>query len=864
MTPKVQESCEDAARLVAAITPAAELGAVSRHMVLMGAGGGAPYAPRVIASGDATGIAEHVRAAWTANGRANAYFTPNPVRLGWTGTKPTKADIAGITAVMIDLDSPAASRPGPEDGAGWEALRARMLALGEQVAQLPTNVRPTAIVFSGNGLQLHYRLTWPLNAGGAVVAEALEAQWRDEVLRPLGADKTQNRDRLARLPGPNIKYGRPDGCAVLIDADPSRTYGLEDFPRIRDALLELPRWPTAAAGERQTRADRRADPQVAADDPIIATENGAGAQNAGARTEGARIEAGIKELLPILGELRGKDRTTLSPAAGNMMLGSRTVLRRLDGDVSDLPDGSNSAVFQSLAGAVKAKGGTMEVFAELAFACDLSRAHLEKQPDDRMMARAVARAWVRAPEPEQASPGSGRAAALDDNTLAREFALRHDGKFLYDHSRGRWLAWIGDCWAQDEKGQHIEACRRLAEELARAAISQRPAISHSRIKGALALAATDPKVAATKDDFDRDHYLLGVPGATIELRTGQARAPDPADRISRQTAVAPAEAAHCPNWLAFLADATGGDQDMIQFLQCWFGYNLTGDTKEQKFVMAHGPGGTGKGTAVDTIYHLMGGYAEVVEMDALLASNGQRHPTDLAGLVGARMVTAAETERGRPWNEARIKRLTGGDPIPARFMRQDFFTFTPEFKLTVTGNHAPLVDATDDALRRRLIVVPFTRKPKQADHGLREKLKSEWPAILRWMIEGALKWQRLGLKPPAAADRATDDVFGEGDLLGRFLADECETAPGNDGLWCSTARLYSEYSEYARAAGESPGTQREFTDSLKKRGFENTRKNQGRGWSGIQLREHEPTETADDPGGEADAARHFAKAPVLQ
>ena len=136
----------------------------------MGAAGGAPYSARVVASNDAAGIAEHVRAA--CRGKANAFFTANPVRVGWTGAKPAKSNITSIAAVMIDLDLPAASRPAPEDAEGWTAARTRMLALGKQVAALPAEVGPTATVFSGNGLQLHYRLALPLDAADPAAADA--------------------------------------------------------------------------------------------------------------------------------------------------------------------------------------------------------------------------------------------------------------------------------------------------------------------------------------------------------------------------------------------------------------------------------------------------------------------------------------------------------------------------------------------------------------------------------------------------------------------------------------------------------------------------------------------------------------------
>jgi putative DNA primase/helicase len=156
-------------------------------------------------------------------------------------------------------------------------------------------------------------------------------------------------------------------------------------------------------------------------------------------------------------------------------------------------------------------------------------------------------------------------------------------------------------------------------------------------------------------------------------------------------------------------------------------------------------------------------YAQTAAMDTFTASKGDRHPTDLAMLRGARLVTASETEEGRAWAESRIKQMTGGDPVTARFMRQDFFTYQPQFKLMIVGNHKPVLQNVDDAARRRFNLVPFTRKPERPDRELEGKLKAEWPGILRWMIDGCLDWLQNGLVRPAAVQAATAAYFDEQD-----------------------------------------------------------------------------------------------------
>ena len=176
----------------------------------------------------------------------------------------------------------------------------------------------------------------------------------------------------------------------------------------------------------------------------------------------------------------------------------------------------------------------------------------------------------------------------------------------------------------------------------------------------------------------------------LDLRTGDSRTPDPLDYITKKTAcaVAPFGTQH-PLWSTFLARVTDGNGELQQFLQRYVGYCLAGLTTEHVFVFAYGTGANGKSTFVNTIAGMFGDYATVADMSTFIASAGERHPTDLAKLAGARLVVAQETQKGRRWDETKVKAITGGDRITARFMRQDFFDFTPAFKLFVAGNHKP-------------------------------------------------------------------------------------------------------------------------------------------------------------------------------
>ena len=192
---------------------------------------------------------------------------------------------------------------------------------------------------------------------------------------------------------------------------------------------------------------------------------------------------------------------------------------------------------------------------------------------------------------------------------------------------------------------------------------------------------------------------------------------------------------------------TNDDAALIDYLQRVCGYCLTGSTREQCLFFLYGPGGNGKTTFVETVSGIMGDYARTAAVDTFSASNGHdRHPTELANLQGARLVVATETAEGRHWDETRIKTLTGGDMISARFMRQDFFSYRPVLKLMVSGNHKPELKGVDEAWRRRMQIIPFIAEipASRRIRGYGELLREEWPAILAWMIEGARYWLRDG------------------------------------------------------------------------------------------------------------------------
>ena len=426
---------------------------------------------------------------------------------------------------------------------------------------------------------------------------------------------------------------------------------------------------------------------------------------------------------------------------------------------------------------------------------------------------------------------------VTEDSAAKHFVELHGDKIRYCHSQGKWFHWNGFYWGINDTSLAFHFARELARQLAENEDDRRryKIEATSFAGGVERFAKADPKVAVTMKYWNSDPWLLGTPGGTVDLRSGLVRPASPEDGITKVTSVTP-DTSGCPRWLRFLAETTGNDGELIRFLQQWCGYSLTGITREHALVFVYGPGGNGKSVFLNTATTILKDYSVTSAMETFTASTSDKHPTDLAMLAGSRLVTASETEEGRAWAEARIKALTGGDPITARFMRRDFFTYLPTFKLIVIGNHKPVLHNVDDAARRRFNIVPFTLKPAKPDRELEQKLMQELPGILQWMIQGCLDWQQNGLIRPKCVVEATAEYFSDQDLFRHWLEEDCICEPGNADRSESSSVLFKSWSNYAKTAGHKPGTTSTFKDSLLAAGFKFYRGEKAREFFGIGLR----------------------------
>lgn len=439
---------------------------------------------------------------------------------------------------------------------------------------------------------------------------------------------------------------------------------------------------------------------------------------------------------------------------------------------------------------------------------------------------------VTLPAPQGVSP---TAALFSDAWLANQFRDQYGSQVRFCPQMGGWLRWDGTRWAPDTVQWVVETAGSVARSAGiGASDADRRRLGSERIRHAIAAyAATAPEIALPPEAFDSDPWSLNTPAGILDLRTGQLSLPRPDRLFTRCTAVGPL-ADPAPKWRQFLEEATEGDLELQAYLQRLAGYALTGSTREHVLAFFWGPGGNGKGVFLNTLVRLLGSYAGVAAMDTFTASRFDRHPADLAALFGTRLVTAQETQEGRAWDEAKVKSITGGDPITARLMRQDFFTYTPQFKLLFAGNHKPRIANLDDAMRRRFHLVPFTVTPKVRNPDLADELRAEWPQILHWAIEGCLAWQRDGLAPPAAVLEATKAYFENEDILGRWIAD-C-TEPGTD--FVETRDLWANWQIWCMDKRERPGNERSFLQALEAHGAERVQHSRTRrhGIRGLVLR----------------------------
>lgn len=504
----------------------------------------------------------------------------------------------------------------------------------------------------------------------------------------------------------------------------------------------------------------------------------------------------------------------------------------------------------TLPGELKAKDG------------DGVREVLASKDGESMLRQAIedARPWE--PEADEGPPDDASewtslkfAQGRTDRSNSRRFlkAYRDCVRFVFPW--GKWLVWDGTRWQIDDGGAVMRLAMAVADyvwmdakdcltkEVVDFAVSTS---GHGKLTSMLKLAAAD--VAVAVDELDKNPWLLNCPNGTVDLRTGKLRPHRREDLITTLCPTNYNPEAGSYNWDQFLGSVFGGHDQTIAFLQRFAGYCLTGDVSEQVMVVAYGVGSNGKSTLLNALQTTLGtDYTSAAPPGLLMEKKTEAHPTELARLLGKRLVIEQESNAGAKLAEATVKALTGGDRISARRMREDFWDFDPTHKFIFATNHKPKIKGTDHAIWRRVLLVPFTQKfwnpakgetgpdELKQDKGLPAKLAAECEGILAWAVRGCLEWQCGGLQVPDSILAATEDYRTEQNTLGRFVAECCLVGPAFKVKFSS---FFASLETWCNESGDNLPSRKLVGQWLKDNGFED--KQSGVRWYlGIALNPNE-------------------------
>lgn len=405
-------------------------------------------------------------------------------------------------------------------------------------------------------------------------------------------------------------------------------------------------------------------------------------------------------------------------------------------------------------------------------------------------------------------PEYGAGEQISEVAIGNAFAENVAGRRRYEHRRGRWYRYSDGIWRVDDERETLRAVIEFCEGVGDSKFQQL-----RTIRAVEEIAKVAHGIRTTSDVFDVDAYMIGTPAGHVDLRTGELLPPNADRLITMSTPCVPSKMEAPTRWLKFLEECTGGDKGTMRLLQQMAGYFLTGDVREHCLFFLYGGGRNGKGVYIRALNGVLGSYSWRTGIDTFSAGP-DKHPTMFASMVGKRLVWTSETEQGRKWAAARIKDLSGGDPINARFMRQDEFTFQPTFKLLISGNHQPTIADVDDAIRGRFHVIPFDQTfAGREQRDLDERLKAEWPGILQWAIDGCLDWQHNGFVISEKVAIATEEYFAGQDMFSEWIDDKCTVGPEYEAL---TADLLPSWNAHLKQAGEPHETTRALAERLKK------------------------------------------------
>lgn len=441
---------------------------------------------------------------------------------------------------------------------------------------------------------------------------------------------------------------------------------------------------------------------------------------------------------------------------------------------------------------------------------------------------------------------------------AHGFVARFGDDIRYCREKKAWYVWNGKRWKRDGADADDggdDTVKRFAMDYAKTIFDEaktagehmqklsRHAVYSNSAKGIesfLNLARDVSGVPISIGKFDADPNLLNVLNGTIDLRTGELKEHSREDFNTKLAPVIYDPNAKAPRFEQFLNEVFGNNAELVGYMQRVVGYTLTGQTGEHVFFILYGDGRNGKGTLVRALLSMLGDFGATTSTSVLLMKkdNGGAATPEIAKLKSIRFAEASETDAGQRMAEALVKRITGGDTVECRFLNENPFTYTPEFKLWLSTNHKPQVAGTDLGMWSRIKLIPFLQKFEgdKKDISLDDKLKAELPGILAWAVRGAVEWYQHGLGTCKAVEAATAVYREESDSLSAFLKECCDKKEGEE---IASSSLHYQLERWCNENGGDCPDKKELSAQLKLRGFKSKRKSGGMFWQGLTMKPFE-------------------------
>lgn len=452
---------------------------------------------------------------------------------------------------------------------------------------------------------------------------------------------------------------------------------------------------------------------------------------------------------------------------------------------------------------------------------------------------------------------------LTDLGNAERFADRYADTVRWCETWNTWLVFNGKCWEADKSGRVDQLAKVVVRSIYREVADEeddekrklilkhaKASESNRAIRALLDRAKSE--LPATPEQFNVQLHLLNCNNGTLDLRSGELRPHNPQDFLTRCLKLDYNPLATCDRWNTFIHSILDGNRDLIAFIQEALGMSLSGDISEQCLFICHGTGSNGKTTMLETVRIIMAGYGLAANIETFQVRKQETVRNDIAELYGARLVTASENTMGSRLNEAFIKKATGKEPLRARRLHENEFEFMPELTLWLAVNHKPVVKDTTKGMWRRVHFIPFlkTFEEKDVDKHLGEKLLEEAEGILAWLVQGCIAWYSRGqLVIPQIVKEATQAYRAEMDLVGNFIANECDLSDKNAPT--KTKELLERYEAWCKQLGENFNP-KDLKRGLNERGYHSQRgTGGGYVYTGVRLK---PTESLSTSEGESEGS----------